>query len=148
MDDLAGPARWLAGLDWGGFALSPGLGGLAAVLAASIAYAGLRRAVHQQREAARKQQWWDRARWALDLTLADDSARREVGFEMLDALATSEWAAEHEADVVDAAIQSSLRRVPEDAGADADVRPSAGHERPGTTSPEAPWMQDDEGGRP
>lgn len=95
---------------WREFALSPGFGGLAAVIAASIAYAGVRRTTRHQREAARKQQWWERAHWALDLTLQDDLEARLVGLNVLDALAESGYAAEHEIELVLAATESALDR--------------------------------------
>jgi hypothetical protein len=92
-------AQWL---------MSPGFGGTAAVVAAGIAWAGVNKSVKAQRQVNRKQQWWERARWALDLTLNDDSITRAVGFEVLDALANSEWATEHETDVIDAAVAATL----------------------------------------
>lgn len=98
----------IANFPWQRFFLSPGFGGLAAVLAASIAFEGLRRSVKAQRETARKEQWWDRARWALDLTLSDQSSTREVGYGVLEALAESEYAAEHEAEVIDAALERGI----------------------------------------
>lgn len=107
---------------FGQWLMSPGFGGLAAVLAATIAFLGVSRNVKVQREANRKQQWWERARWALDLTLNDDSTTRTVGFEVLDALAGSEWAREHEYDVIEAAIGPTLDAYEEqdstDEGAD------------------------------
>jgi hypothetical protein len=108
---------------------SPGFGGLAAVVAAVVAFIGVSRTVKAQREATRRQQWWERARWALNLTLDDESSTRAVGFEVLDALANSEYAEEHEAEVIDAAVNATLEAyatqspdgdvpvAPEDAGA-------------------------------
>lgn len=97
-------------MDWlGEWLSSPGFGGLAAVVAATIAYRGVRRTVQQQQEAARKQQWWDRARWALDLTQQDDNeVARLVGLEVLEALAESEYADQHEAEVISAAVAPLL----------------------------------------
>jgi hypothetical protein len=94
---------WLS--DW---IRTAGFGGAAAVLAAAIAYAGVRRNVRVQREASRKEQWWDRAKWALDLTLSEIPEERVVGFAVLDALADSEWAQEHESDVIAAATEPAL----------------------------------------
>ena len=74
----------------GQWLMSPGFGGLAVVVAAVVAFWGVSRTVKVQRDANRKQQWWERARWALDLTLYDDSTTRAVGFEVLAALAGSE----------------------------------------------------------
>lgn len=75
---------------------------------ASIAYVGVRKSVRAQREATRKQQWWDRARWALDLTLSDDSTSRSIGLAVLDALGSSEFATEHEFELVEAALAPTL----------------------------------------
>lgn len=82
-------------LDWlGAWAQSPGFGGLAAVVAAVIAYRAARKAADTQRvnaaadraqreRAERKNQWWARAQWALDLTLSQDTETRTVGYDML-----------------------------------------------------------------
>jgi hypothetical protein len=113
--DVSGVGQWLS--EW---ASSPGFGGLAAVVAAVIAYRAAARAARaaernaaedrEQRERAeRKSQWWKRAVWALDLTLSRRNAVRTVGYQMLDALARSEWADEHEKDVIAAATLRSLR---------------------------------------
>lgn len=87
---------------------SAGFGGTAAVVAALVAYLGVRKTVRQQRLNARKDQWWERARWALDRTLSEDARVRAVGFSVLEALGDSEYAAEHEFDVVDAAMDAQL----------------------------------------
>ncbi len=104
----------------GGWLSSPGFGGAAAVAAASIAYAGVVRSVRSQREATRRQQWWERARWALDLTLSDDSTTRTIGLEVLDALGSSEFATEHEFDLVDAATAPTLEAYASSAAPRAD----------------------------
>jgi hypothetical protein len=122
-------AQWL---------MSPGFGGTAAVMAAIIAWAGVSKSVKAQRQVTRKQQWWERARWALDLTLDDDSTTRAVGFEVLGALAQSEWATEHEADVIDAAIAATLDGYdatdPNDTTGNPDTTPA--HLSPGPESQE------------
>jgi hypothetical protein len=119
---------------------SPGFGGAAAVVAAVIAFIGVSRNLKAQRNANRKQQWWERARWALDLTLDDDSSTRAVGFEVLDALARSEYADEHEAEVIDAAVSATLEAyveqddedgVPDESNAGADDTSQAQLEPPG-----------------
>jgi hypothetical protein len=99
---------WARGLPLGEWLMSPGFGGTAALAAALIALRGVRRTVTAQREANRKQQWWDRAKWALDLLLEDDYRKQIAGLEVLAALADSEWAFEHEADFVDAAVRPFL----------------------------------------
>ena len=88
--------------------LSPGFGGAAAVGAAVIAFVAARRQAEVNRVASRKEQWWKRAEWALNLTLSDKSENRIVGLDTLDALSRSEWAAEHEGDVIAAATEWAL----------------------------------------
>lgn len=62
---------WL--MDWGSvghwvdsFVRSSGFGGLAAVVAASVAYRAATRAADQQRDTAARDRWWDQAKWAFD----------------------------------------------------------------------------------
>lgn len=92
------------------WAQSPGFGGVAALIAASIAYAAARRQTTINRLSQRKEQWWKRAEWALNLSLSDDSDERTVGFRVLESLSTSEWAAEHEGDVIAAATDRSIEQ--------------------------------------
>lgn len=73
---MVGPAlTWFAGmgaptLDWlAKFATSPGFGGLAAVIAALVAYRAARRTADAARSSATSQQWWETARWAADKLL-------------------------------------------------------------------------------
>ncbi|WP_157943939.1 hypothetical protein [Blastococcus atacamensis] len=111
MSDVVG---WL-----GAWVQSPGFGGVAAVIAAIIAFKAATRAATaarttaaqdrlQRERAERKAQWWLRAQWALDLTLSSDSETRTVGFRVLEALADSEWAEEHEGDIIAAATERAL----------------------------------------
>jgi len=125
---------------------SPGFGGLAAVVAAAIAYRGVRRTVGQQQEAARKQQWWDRARWALDLTQDDDNeVARLVGLEGLEALAESEYAEQHEAEVISAAVAPLLDAYGDAEGlGDLDEHPDEDAGPNG--SDQAHWSDDQKGG--
>lgn len=133
----------LVHLTWGTWLTSSGFGGTAAVVAACIAFLAASRSVRGQRETARKQQWWDRARWALDLTLSEDRVHRIVGLEVLDALGASDFAAEHEFDVVQAAIQPTLAvffpRHPGPAG------PGPPDEADWTTGGDAPPRRSDGG---
>jgi hypothetical protein len=61
------------------FAQSPGFAGCLAVVAAVIAYTATTKN-------ARKEQWWKRAEYALNLTLAAEETTQITGLEMLDAL--------------------------------------------------------------
>jgi hypothetical protein len=114
-------------MDWAWvslFVTSPGFGGVAAVIAALIAFAAARQSAReagrqeeqnrQQRNGAdRKAQWWARAQWALDLTVSGDTDKATIGHRVLSSLAESEWADEHEADVIAAATDEALEAVPE-----------------------------------
>lgn len=120
--------RWFS--DW---ARSAGFGGTAAIAAASIAYLAARQGARRQERADRKVQWWARAQWALDLTMQDDERAQEVGFGMLAALADSEWAGEHEADVIAAATVPAIAGGPVgDPSADGGRSAPVGRDRPGS----------------
>jgi hypothetical protein len=115
---------------WRSFFTSAGFGGSAAVLAALIAYAAARQAANTTRVQAeadrevterrdRKAQWWLRAEWALNQVTSGTTERAEVGQKVLEALAGSEWAEEHEFDIIAAATEDALsaKEVGEDEGA-------------------------------
>lgn len=117
--------RWLS--TW---SRSAGFAGTAAIVAATIAYLAARQNANRQERADRKAQWWARAQWALDLTLSDDEHARTVGFTMLDALASSEWAGEHEADIIAAITDEALLVIdPEDSDAAPDDEAAAAEQR-------------------
>lgn len=88
-------------LTWGDWLTSPGFGGTAAVVAAVIAWLGVRRSTRVQsqtasrvlraeRENARKDQWWDRLKWAVELALSSDEATSNAGLEALRAINETE----------------------------------------------------------
>ncbi|MDO5634796.1 MAG: hypothetical protein Q4G34_08000 [Micrococcus sp.] len=90
------------------FLTSAGFGGIMAVMAAGIAFGAAwlsataagrqaRADREERRRATLKDQWWERAQWAMDQVVAGD---RQVGFEVLAALADSEWADQHEGDLI------------------------------------------------
>lgn len=104
---------------WRSFITSAGFGGVMAVIAAAIAYAAARHSAKSARAQAeedrkqrklsdRKEQWWARAEWALNQVVRGDS---EIGYRLLNALGESEWADEHEADVIAAATEDALTAV-------------------------------------
>lgn len=94
------------GLTWlSGWLQSAGFGGVAAIVAATIAFAAARQGARRQERADRKDQWWARAQWALDATLLESPENKRIGYEMLAALGSSEWAEEHESDVVGVATR-------------------------------------------
>jgi hypothetical protein len=100
---------------------TPGFAGVAAVVAALIAFVAANRQGQITRAAHRKEQWWARAQWALDLTLSDRAENREIGLRTLLALAGSEWAAENEGDIIAAAtawaLESPAAQAPDGAAA-------------------------------
>lgn len=77
-------------LSWGQWFTSAGFGGTAAVIAALLALIGVRRAAAVQRENARKDQWWDRLKWAVDLILSGDESSANVGLAALAAIAQAQ----------------------------------------------------------
>lgn len=104
------------------FFTSAGFGGLTALAAAIIAYIATRRSAKSARDQAetdrayserrdRKAQWWARAEWALTQVVSDRGVSAGVGIAVLEALGQSEWADEHEADVIAAALAFALDAV-------------------------------------
>jgi hypothetical protein len=84
------------------------LGPLAILLAALIAAFIGWRSMQTQAEANRRAQWWERAEWALDASMASDLDRRVVGLGVLALLAESYLAGEEEARILQVASNDSL----------------------------------------
>ncbi len=59
--------------------------------------------VRQRTAADRREQWWQRAQWALDRALDDDPAPRELGLAVLSVLADSGLARQEEVALFDVA---------------------------------------------
>ena len=79
------------------------LGPLVVLLVAGITWLILRQGafvatapVDDKTSAGSQSVWWSRARWALEATLADKPARREVGFAALELLSTSRLSGKEE----------------------------------------------------
>lgn len=109
------------------FFASAGFGGVAAVGAALVAFAAALYSVRSTRELAdadreqnerreRKEQWWSRAAWALTQVAGGGSAA-VIGLGVLEALGRSEWADQHEGDIIVAATEFAL--ATEELGTDA-----------------------------
>ena len=92
------------------------LGPVATGLAALVALAVGLVTVLQRREADRRDQWWKRAQWALDLVLSpsESEPRAAVGFAVLERVAASGLARHEELLVLEAAWQVWLFPVPDD----------------------------------
>ncbi|MFC7403280.1 hypothetical protein [Citricoccus sp. GCM10030269] len=64
---------------WGyAFSTSAGLGGMAALGAAAIAYRGVTRSADTSRETSLEAQWWENARWSVDRLLSVSDLAVEV----------------------------------------------------------------------
>ena len=87
------------------------LGPLAILLAALIAGFIGWRSMQMQAEANRRAQWWERAEWALDASMASDLDRRVIGLGVLALLAESTLAGEEEARILQVASNDSLGRT-------------------------------------
>jgi hypothetical protein len=55
----------------------------ATLIAASVALIGVGITVWQKWRADRRDAWWKRAEWAIDKSLSDDAAHREIGSETM-----------------------------------------------------------------
>ena len=84
------------------------LGPLAILLAALIAAFIGWRSMQTQAEANRRAQWWERAEWALDASMASDLDRRVVGLGVLALLAESNLAGKEEARILQVASNDNL----------------------------------------
>lgn len=62
------------------FSTSAGLGGIAALIAAGIAYRGVVRSASVSRKTAFESQWWTNARWAADRLLSASSVQGDEAY--------------------------------------------------------------------
>lgn len=110
---------------------------IATLVVASVAlFVGLR-TIRQRDLADRREQWWDRFRWAAELTLSETPRDRVLGLEVLDLLGTSDLAGPEELDLLEAGMTAALRVRPDllddgwvgedDAGDDGNERGGSGH---------------------
>lgn len=68
---------------WRDFWTSPAAGGVFALVGAFIAYCAAYRASSVHRRTAKREEWWARAQWALDLARSDIDSDRIIGLEAL-----------------------------------------------------------------
>lgn len=96
------------------------LGPIATALAALVALSVGIATVRQRRDADRRDQWWKRTQWALDLCLnsEEDDAQAAIGFAVLQVLAGSPMGHLEEIRVIEAAWKVWL--VPEPGEDDVD----------------------------
>jgi hypothetical protein len=72
---------------WRAFVTGPPMAGVFAVIAALIALAAAHGSARVARDAAARQEWWDRAEWALGLATSDVHVDRIIGGRALEGLA-------------------------------------------------------------
>ena len=75
-------------------------------------FVGLR-TIRQRDLADRREQWWERFRWASELTLGANQQARVLGLEVLDLLVTSRLAGAEEFEVLEAGMTAALDRRPD-----------------------------------
>ncbi|CAQ01084.1 hypothetical protein B5P19_00065 [Clavibacter sepedonicus] len=87
------------------FWTGPPAAGIFALIGAGLAYGAATVAARVSRRSAERQEWWDRAKWALDLVMSSDEADREVGLAAIEVLVAE--ATTTEAEMIDAVTSSS-----------------------------------------
>ncbi|WP_167435863.1 hypothetical protein [Clavibacter capsici] len=87
------------------FWTGPPAAGIFALIGAGLAYGAATVAARVTRRSAERQEWWDRAKWALDLVMSSDEADREVGLAAIEVLVAE--ATPTEAEMIDAVTSSS-----------------------------------------
>jgi len=73
---------------WREFWSGPPAAGVFALLGAVVAFGASRVGARTVRRGAERQEWWNRAEWALDLARSDKRVDRIIGLRALDALDT------------------------------------------------------------
>lgn len=84
------------------------LGPAATALAATVAFAVGLGTLIQRSRADRRDQWWKRAQWALDLALQNDPSSKRIGLAVLEHLAQSRLAGPEETEMIAAAWVDEL----------------------------------------
>ncbi|WP_445337757.1 hypothetical protein [Clavibacter sp. CFBP 8614] len=87
------------------FWTGPPAAGIFTLIGAGFAYGAATVAARVSRRSAERQEWWDRAKWALDLVMSSDEADREVGLAAIEVLVAE--ATTTEAEMIDAVTSSS-----------------------------------------
>lgn len=81
---------------WRAFFSGPPAAGIFAVVAAVVAYAAAVKGARTARLGAERQEWWNRAEWALTLARSDDEVDRRLGLRALKVLAPEATKTEYE----------------------------------------------------
>lgn len=96
---------------WRDFWSGPPAAGLFAVLGAFVAFGAARVAASTAKRAAKREEWWDRAEWALNLAMSDKGSDRDVGLAAIEIVIQE--ATDTEAEMVNA-VTSLLLVAPSD----------------------------------
>ena len=78
------------------------LGPIATAVAALVALTVGTITIRQRAWADRREHWWKRAKWALELAMSTDTSRQQVGLNALEYLGRSELTKTDEADLLTA----------------------------------------------
>lgn len=79
---------------WRAFWSGPPVAGVFALVGAGVAFAAARVAARVARQNARRQEWWNRAEWALSHAMSAESQQRDVGLAALEVLMVEATTAE------------------------------------------------------
>ncbi len=66
--------------------------------------------IRQRDLADRRDQWWKRFAWAIELTVGDDLAAKDLGLDVLDLLGRSALAGREELEILEAGLTAALTR--------------------------------------
>lgn len=104
---------------WREFWTGPPAAGLFALGGAGVAYGAAWLGTRASRKTAKRQEWWDRAEWALGLAMSDKDVDRIVGLEALKSLSSE--ATETEFKLILAVIEAVSGEGPEKTEANGNV---------------------------
>lgn len=80
---------------WRDFWTGPPAAGVFALVGAVVAFIAATKSARVQRRAAERQEWWDRAEWALNLARSEDDSSRYIGMSALQGLEEDATRAEY-----------------------------------------------------
>lgn len=112
------------------------LGPVATGLVALVALVVGTLTVLQRSRADRRDQWWKRAQWAIDLTFAGQAERQKLAFRVLGVLGESKLAGAEELRILDSLAADELRSLAPVAAEQETVDPGDTGGRSGQEVPE------------
>jgi hypothetical protein len=94
------------------------LGPIATATAAIVALVVGTITIHQRTWADRREHWWKRAQWSLELVMSNDPLEQRVGVNALNYLSKSELTKQDEALMLSAAIDAFMEEKDSEIGGD------------------------------